>query len=161
MCMLLFFLHLLMRLLLMPKIGHHFARDARRGRRDRRIIHREHIRGQPGMCLKGGQIEPFVQSLSLGRKYHVGRHHLSAKYALSLRLSNRATADTCYAASITIFVVLMIEYFVRYFVDKPLMQLQKGIASEEAFAPARGVLTKKLQLLTVSLLAMTLFLVIR
>ncbi|KAJ8489800.1 hypothetical protein ONZ51_g2711 [Trametes cubensis] len=63
--------------------------------------------------------------------------------------------------SITIFVVLMIEYFVRYFVDKPLRQSQKGIASEEAFASTRGVLTKKLQLLTVSLLAMTLFLVIR
>ncbi|KAI0335222.1 RTA1-domain-containing protein [Cubamyces sp. BRFM 1775] len=63
--------------------------------------------------------------------------------------------------SITIFVILMMEYFIRYFMDKPLRQPKKGLSSEEAFASARGVLTKKLQLLIVSLLAMTLFLVIR
>ncbi|KAI0651904.1 RTA1-domain-containing protein [Trametes meyenii] len=64
-------------------------------------------------------------------------------------------------ASISVFVVLMGEFFVRYFTDHPLRQPKKDPAVEESYVPARGVLTLKLKLLITSVLAMTIFLVIR
>ncbi|KAI0778234.1 RTA1-domain-containing protein [Trametes elegans] len=65
-------------------------------------------------------------------------------------------------ASITVFVVLMGEYFVRYFTDRPARQPKKDPATEESYAGShRGVLTPKLKLMILSVLSMTLFLVIR
>ncbi|OSD03391.1 RTA1-domain-containing protein [Trametes coccinea BRFM310] len=64
-------------------------------------------------------------------------------------------------ASITVFVILMMEYLTRYFLDKPVRKSHKDSASVESRTAARGVLTRKLQLLVLGLLMMTMFLVIR
>ncbi|KAI0825085.1 RTA1-domain-containing protein [Trametes gibbosa] len=63
--------------------------------------------------------------------------------------------------SITVFVVLMIEYFVRYLTDRPARKAKKDPAAEESFSFSRGEVTPKMRLMIASLLMMTLFLIIR
>ncbi|KAI0375049.1 RTA1-domain-containing protein [Pilatotrama ljubarskyi] len=63
--------------------------------------------------------------------------------------------------SITIFVILMGEYFFRYLTEKPARKPKKDPTAEETYVPIRGILTKKMKLLILSLLLMTFFLVIR
>ncbi|CDO71603.1 hypothetical protein BN946_scf184911.g73 [Trametes cinnabarina] len=63
--------------------------------------------------------------------------------------------------SIIIFVILMMEFFIRYAMDKPVRPPRKGSDLAESSLAVRGVLTRKLQLLILGLLMMTAFLVIR
>ncbi|OJT04690.1 hypothetical protein TRAPUB_4484 [Trametes pubescens] len=64
-------------------------------------------------------------------------------------------------ASITVFVLLMSEYFLRYLTDRPIRKAQKDPNAEEAYIPARGATTPKMRLMIVCVLAMTFFLIIR
>lgn len=65
------------------------------------------------------------------------------------------------AASITVFVILMSEYFLRYLTDRPIRKANKDPNAEEAYIPARGATTPKMRLMIVCVLMMTFFLIIR
>ncbi|KAI0639450.1 RTA1-domain-containing protein [Trametes polyzona] len=64
-------------------------------------------------------------------------------------------------ASISIFVLLMGEYFIRYLTDRPARKPKKDPAAEESYSFSRGEMTPRMRLMIISVLAMTVFLVIR
>ena len=101
-------------------------------------------------------------TICTGRAYYVRRDRLPAECVCSL-----AAAVICLhfnligtVASITIFVALMIEFFIRYANDRPVRQ-PKAVAAFGKMIFCRGVMDTRMQLMVLGVSLNTLFLFIR
>ena len=68
------------------------------------------------------------------------------------------------SVSITVFVALMVEYFIRYMTDRPVRQLKNvavDASVETLTPPGRGELNMRMQLMILGIWLNTLFLFIR
>ena len=68
------------------------------------------------------------------------------------------------SVSITVFVALMVEYFIRYMTDRPVRQLKNvavDASVETLTPPGRGELNTRMQLMILGIWLNTLFLFIR
>ena len=64
------------------------------------------------------------------------------------------------AASITVFVILMAEYFLRFSYDRPVREVKKP-TDTEPFVEKRPPLAMRMQLMNFCIVLMTIFLVLR